>query len=105
MRAYVSSLPTAMVLADLLPSSTPAPPPQVLRGRGSRKGLPTGPFLSVIAPYNRLPVPFQVTASTSVLMILFSSSAISISLGFQGYLNTTYAAVYAPLAFVSSIIG
>lgn len=47
----------------------------------------------------------QVTASTSVLMILFSSSAISISLGFQGYLNTSYAAVYASVAFVSSIVG
>lgn len=47
----------------------------------------------------------QVTASTSVLMILFSSSAIAISLGFQGYLNVSYAAVLAPIAFVSSIIG
>ena len=50
-------------------------------------------------------VSLQVTASTSVLMILFSSSAISISLSFQGYLNVSYALIFAPLAFVSSILG
>ncbi|BDA43733.1 Sulfite exporter TauE/SafE family protein 3 [Coccomyxa sp. Obi] len=47
----------------------------------------------------------QVTASTSVLMILFTSSAISLSFYFQGLLNTSYAVVIAPLCFVSSLIG
>lgn len=50
-------------------------------------------------------LPVQVTASTSVLMILFSSSAISLSFYFQGLLNTSYAAVLAPLCFVASLIG
>ncbi len=47
----------------------------------------------------------QVTASTSVLMILFSSSAISLSFYFQHLLNTSYAQVLAPLCFVASLIG
>ncbi|KAK9832849.1 hypothetical protein WJX81_007097 [Elliptochloris bilobata] len=47
----------------------------------------------------------QVCASTSVLMILFSSSAIAISLGFQGLLNVHYAAVFAPTCFLGSLLG
>ena len=47
----------------------------------------------------------QVTASTSVLMILFSSSAISLSFYFQGLLNTSYAQILAPLCFLASLIG
>ena len=47
----------------------------------------------------------QVTASTSVLMILFSSSAIALSFYFQNLLNTSYAEVIAPLCFVASLIG
>lgn len=47
----------------------------------------------------------QVTASTSVLMILFSSSAISLSFYFQHLLNTSYAQILAPLCFVASLIG
>ncbi|EIE19332.1 hypothetical protein COCSUDRAFT_44684 [Coccomyxa subellipsoidea C-169] len=47
----------------------------------------------------------QVTASTSVLMILFTSSAIALSFYFQGLLNTSYALVLAPLCFVASLIG
>ena len=47
----------------------------------------------------------QVCASTSVLMILFSSSAIAISLGFQGLLNVHYAAVFAPACFLGSLLG
>ena len=44
-------------------------------------------------------------ASTSVLMILFSSSAIAISLSFQGLLNVHYAAVFAPACFLGSLLG
>eukprot|EP00897_Mesotaenium_endlicherianum_P009704 jgi/Mesen1/8762/ME000524S08056 len=47
----------------------------------------------------------QVTASTAVMMILFSSSSISLSFAFQGLLNTSYAALFAPVAFVGSSIG
>ena len=47
----------------------------------------------------------QVTASTSVLMILFSSSAIALSFYFQGLLNVSYAQVIAPLCFAASLIG
>lgn len=47
----------------------------------------------------------QVCASTSVLMILFSSSAIAISLAFQGLLNVHYAAVFAPACFLGSLLG
>lgn len=47
----------------------------------------------------------QVTASTAVLMILFSSSSIALSLAFQGLLNASYAEVFAPLCFVFSLIG
>ena len=47
----------------------------------------------------------QVCASTSVLMILFSSSAIAISLAFQGLLNVHYAAVFAPACFLASLLG
>lgn len=47
----------------------------------------------------------QVCASTSVLMILFSSSAIAISLAFQGLLNLHYAAVFAPACFLGSLLG
>lgn len=47
----------------------------------------------------------QVCASTSVLMILFSSSAIAISLSFQGLLNVHYAAVFAPACFLGSLLG
>lgn len=47
----------------------------------------------------------QVTASTAVLMILFSSSAIALSLSFQGLLNHSYAFVFAPVCFVASTIG
>ncbi|CAI5462479.1 unnamed protein product [Closterium sp. Yama58-4] len=47
----------------------------------------------------------QILASTSVFMILFSSSAISISFFFHGFLNTSYAAVFAPVAFLGSLVG
>ena len=47
----------------------------------------------------------QVTASTAVLMILFSSSAIALSFYFQGLLNVSYAAVLAPACFVASLVG
>lgn len=47
----------------------------------------------------------QVTASTSVLMILFTSSAIALSFYFQGLLNTSYALVLAPLCFLASLTG
>ncbi|CAI5494419.1 unnamed protein product [Closterium sp. Naga37s-1] len=47
----------------------------------------------------------QILASTSVFMILFSSSAISISLFFHGFLDTSYAAVFAPVAFLASLVG
>ena len=47
----------------------------------------------------------QVCASTSVLMILFSSSAIAISLSFQGLLNVHYAVVFAPACFLGSLLG
>ncbi len=47
----------------------------------------------------------QVCASTSVLMILFSSSAIAISLAFQGLLNVHYAVVFAPACFLGSLLG
>ena len=47
----------------------------------------------------------QVTASTAVLMILFSSSSIALSLAFQGILNVSYAQVFAPLCFVFSLLG
>ena len=50
-------------------------------------------------------VALQVTASTAVLMILFSSSSIALSLAFQGLLNVSYAEVFAPLCFVFSLIG
>ena len=46
-----------------------------------------------------------MTASTSVLMILFSSSAIALSFYFQGLLNTSYAQILAPLCFLASLIG
>ena len=38
-------------------------------------------------------------------MILFSSSAISLSFYFQGLLNTSYAQILAPLCFLASLIG
>ncbi|GAQ85440.1 hypothetical protein KFL_002350150 [Klebsormidium nitens] len=47
----------------------------------------------------------QVTVSTAVLMILFSSSAIALSLSFHNLLNHSYALVFAPIAFVASTIG
>ena len=47
----------------------------------------------------------QVVASTSVLMILFSSSTISLSYFFNGTLNTHYALVFAPICFVASLVG
>ena len=47
----------------------------------------------------------QVVASTAVLMILFSSSSIAISLSFEHLLNTSYALVYAPVAFAGSLVG
>eukprot|EP00245_Coleochaete_scutata_P011400 TRINITY_DN4218_c0_g2_i1.p1 TRINITY_DN4218_c0_g2~~TRINITY_DN4218_c0_g2_i1.p1 ORF type:complete len:136 (+),score=17.68 TRINITY_DN4218_c0_g2_i1:3-410(+) len=47
----------------------------------------------------------QVTASTSVMMILFSSSCISLSFYFRDVLNTSFAAIFAPACFVASLIG
>ncbi|GAQ90288.1 hypothetical protein KFL_006220070 [Klebsormidium nitens] len=47
----------------------------------------------------------QVTASTAVLMILFSSSAIALSLSFQGLLSHSYALVFAPVCFAASLVG
>lgn len=47
----------------------------------------------------------QVVASTSVLMILFSSSTISLSYLFNGMLNTHYAIVFAPICFAASLVG
>lgn len=47
----------------------------------------------------------QVVASTAVLIILFGSSTISLSFFFNGMLNVSYVEVYAPIAFVSSLIG
>lgn len=47
----------------------------------------------------------QVTASTAVLMILFSSSAIALSLSFQGLLNHSYALAFAPVCFLASLVG
>lgn len=47
----------------------------------------------------------QVVASTSVLMILFSSSTISLSYLFNGTLNTHYAIVFAPICFAASLVG
>lgn len=47
----------------------------------------------------------QVIASTSVLMILFSSSTISLSYLFNGTLNTHYAIVFAPICFAASLVG
>lgn len=46
-----------------------------------------------------------VCASTSVLMILFSSSSIALSLAFQGLLNVSYVEVFAPLCFICSLAG
>ncbi len=69
-----------------------------------------GLFYSILAIHSlssalSLLVSLQVTASTSVLMILFTSSAIALSFYFQGLLNTSYAVVLAPLCFASSLIG
>lgn len=47
----------------------------------------------------------QVVASTAVLMILFSSSSIALSLNFIGLLNQHFAAIFAPLAFACSLLG
>ena len=47
----------------------------------------------------------QVVASTALVIILFGSSTISLSFLFNGMLNTSYVAVYAPLVFLSSLIG
>ncbi|KAL3157342.1 hypothetical protein ABBQ32_011825 [Trebouxia sp. C0010 RCD-2024] len=47
----------------------------------------------------------RVVASTSVLMILFSSSTIALSYLFNGMLNTHYALVFAPICFISSLVG
>lgn len=47
----------------------------------------------------------QVTASTAVLMILFSSSCIALSFSFQGMLNLSYVAVFAPIGFAASLLG
>ena len=47
----------------------------------------------------------QVVASSAVLMILFSSSSIALSLSFDGLLNVHYALVFGPLAFASSLVG
>ena len=40
-----------------------------------------------------------------MLMILFSSSSIALSLAFDHLLNVHYALVFGPLAFVSSLFG
>jgi len=58
-----------------------------------------------MTPCDVLVFQLQVTASTSVLMILFSSSAISLSFYFQHLLNTSYAQILAPACFVASLIG
>lgn len=47
----------------------------------------------------------QVVASTALVIILFGSSTISLSFLFNGMLNTSYVQVYAPIVFVSSLIG
>ena len=47
----------------------------------------------------------QVVASSAVLMILFSSSSIAISLSFEHLLNASYALVFAPVAFAGSLLG
>lgn len=47
----------------------------------------------------------QVVASTAVLMILFSSSSIALSLAFNHLLNVHYALVFGPIAFGSSLLG
>ncbi|KAK9863229.1 hypothetical protein WJX84_011003 [Apatococcus fuscideae] len=47
----------------------------------------------------------QVVASTAVLMILFSSSSIALSLNFIGLLNQHFAVIFAPLAFAFSLLG
>lgn len=46
-----------------------------------------------------------MVASTAVMIILFGSSTISLSFLFNGMLNTSYVAVFAPIAFVSSLVG
>ena len=47
----------------------------------------------------------QVVASTAVLIILFGSSTISLTFLFNDMLNTSYSAVFAPIALVSSLLG
>ncbi|GJP34419.1 hypothetical protein CLOM_g18865 [Closterium sp. NIES-68] len=52
-----------------------------------------------------LGIPPQITATTSVMMVLFGSSSVSLSFLFLGRLNRAYAAVFAPTAFVASLLG
>jgi uncharacterized membrane protein YfcA len=47
----------------------------------------------------------QVTAATSVLMILFSSGSILLSFAFQHLVNASYAAVFVPFCFIASFFG
>lgn len=47
----------------------------------------------------------QVTAATSVVMILFSSGSIVLSFVFQHLLNGSYAAIFVPFCFASSFFG
>ncbi|CAI5472492.1 unnamed protein product [Closterium sp. Yama58-4] len=71
--------------------------PQVLTMLGNTNLIYMGLTVGLLA--------LQILASTSVFMILFSSSAISISFFFHGFLNTSYAAVFAPVAFLGSLVG
>ncbi|CAI5473042.1 unnamed protein product [Closterium sp. Yama58-4] len=52
-----------------------------------------------------LGIPPQITASTSVMMVLFGSSSVSLSFLFLHRLNLAYAAVFAPTAFIASLLG
>ncbi|CAI5527535.1 unnamed protein product [Closterium sp. Naga37s-1] len=52
-----------------------------------------------------LGIPPQITASTSVMMVLFGSSSVSLSFLFLHRLNLAYAAIFAPTAFIASLLG
>ncbi|CAI5974588.1 unnamed protein product [Closterium sp. NIES-65] len=62
--------------------------------------------LPLTTPSLSLPPPsFQITASTSVMMVLFGSSSVSLSFLFLHRLNLAYAAIFAPTAFIASLLG
>lgn len=66
---------------------------------GMGGGVVMGPLLLY------LDVPPAASAATSTVMILFSSSAATLSFAVDGHINVQYACIYGTLNFISSFLG